>query len=376
MMYNVPQLADHGSITPLGDDTMGRGATITLNEEERATLLSWVRSGTTEQRLVRRAQIVLAAAQGKETQEIAAELGTWAPAVSKWRKRFARRGIDGLCDAPRSGKPTAYNKETERRILAVLDEPPPRGYSMWNGRLIAERLGNVSDDFVWKTLRRDGVQLQRRRSWCVSTDPEFAAKAADVVGLYLDPPDNAVLLSVDEKPSIQALERAQGWLRLPNGKAITGASHEYTRHGTTTLFAALEVSTGLVKAGHFNRRRRCEFLAFMNDVVASYPDKEIHVILDNLNTHKPKQDQWLSRHKNVHFHYTPTHASWLNQIETWFSILSRGALKGASFTSAQQLREAIDRFIEVYNEKAAPFQWRKKTVRQSAPKRYYSDLHK
>jgi len=217
---------------------MGRGATITLNEEERATLLSWVRSGTTEQRLVRRARIVLAAAEGKETQEIAAELGTWAPAVSKWRKRFARRRIEGLCDAPRSGKPPAYNKETERRILAVLDEPPPRGYSMWNGRLIAERLGDVSDDFVWKTLRRYGVQLQRRRSWCVSTDPEFAAKAADVVALYLDPPDNAVLLSVDEKPSIRALERAQGWLRLPNGKAITGANHEYTRHGTTTLFAA------------------------------------------------------------------------------------------------------------------------------------------
>ena len=355
---------------------MGRGTTIILSEEEKTTLLSWVRSGTTEQRLVPRVRVVLAAAEGKQTQDIAAELGMWAPAVSKWRRRFAQYRVDGLRDAPRSGKPPIYNEETERRILAVLDEPPPHGYAVWNGTLIAEALGDVSEDFVWKTLRRDGIQLQRRRSWCVSTDPEFAAKAADVVGLYLDPPDNAVVLSVDEKPSIQALERAQGWLRLPNGKAITGANHEYTRHGTTTLFAALEVSTGLVKAGHFNRRRRCEFLAFMNGLVASYPEKEVHVILDNLNTHKPKHDQWLSRHKNVHFHYTPTHSSWLNQIETWFSILSRGALKGASFISAQQVREAIDRFIQGYNLNAAPFEWTKKTVHQSAPKRHYSDLHK
>jgi transposase len=153
------------------------------------------------------------------------------------------------------------------------------------------------------------------------------------VGLYLNPPEHALVLSVDEKPHIQALERAQGWLKLPNGKALTGFQHDYKRHGTTTLFAALEVATGLVKGDHYKRRRRMEFLDFMNGIVAEHPGREIHVILDNLNTHKPKRDRWLARHKNVHFHFTPTHASWMNQVEIWFSILQSQSLTGASFTS-------------------------------------------
>ena len=208
----------------------------------------------------------------------------------------------------------------------------------------------------------------------MSTDPEFASKAADIVGLYLDPPENAVVICVDEKPQIQALERAQGWLKLPNGKALTGFSHGYKRHGTTTLFAALNIATGLVKAGHYNRRRRIEFLDFMNQVVADHPGKEIHVILDNLNTHKPKCDMWLKQHTDVHFHYTPTRASWLNQVEIWFSILSRATLKGASFISPSQIREAIDQFIEVYNERAAPFQWSKCDVKPTSFKTSYADL--
>jgi hypothetical protein len=164
---------------------------------------------------------------------------------------------------------------------------------------------------VWRVLREHEISLERRRSWCISTDPAFAQKAAVIVALYLQPPENAVVLSVDEKPHIQALERAQGWLKLPNGKALTGFNHEYKRHGTTTLFAALDVVTGLVKAGHYRRRRRVEFLHFMNRVVVDHLGREIHVILDNLNTHKPKHDCWLARHKNIHFHFTPTHASWL-----------------------------------------------------------------
>ncbi len=203
-------------------------------------------------------------------------------------------------------------------------------------------------------LRQHGISLQRRRSWCISTDPEFAAKAADVVGLYLHPPAKALILSVDEKPSIQALERAQGWIRLPDRKAMNGFSHGYTRHGTTTLFAALNVITGEVKTGHYRRRRRREFLDFMNEIVAAHAGCEIHVVLDNLNTHKPKEDRWLQRHPQVHFHYAPTYSSWLNQVECWFSILSRQALRGASFTSPQQVREAIDKFVAAYNEKAAP----------------------
>ncbi len=202
----------------------------------------------------------------------------------------------------------------------------------------------------------------------MSTDPEFTAKAADVVGLYLHPPENAVVLCVDEKPSIQALERAQGYLRRPNGQAMSGASHRYQRHGTTTLFAALEVATGRIQAGHATRRRRREFLDFMNELVREYsPEQALHVILDNLNTHKPKRDRWRARHPNVHFHYTPTNACWLNQIEIWFSILSRRALRGASFTSPRQLRQAIDAFIAAYNSTAQPFEWRSFSTSRLSP---------
>ena len=220
-------------------------------------------------------------------------------------------------------------------------------------------------------LREHEISLARRRSWCISTDPGFAPKAADIVGLYLQPPENALVLSVDEKPHIQALERAQGWLKLPNGKALTGFT---ITNGTTTLFAALDVATGLVKAGHYRRRRRVEFLHFMNRVVAEHAGREIHVILDNLNTHKPKHDRWLARHKNIHFHFTPTHASWLNQVEVWFSILSSNALVGASFTSPRQVRDQIDAFITAYNHDAHPFQWTKQVVFSRHPRSSYADL--
>ena len=218
--------------------------------------------------------------------------------------------------------------------------------------------------------------LERRRSWCVSTDPEFERKAADIIGLYLAPPRNAIVLAVDEKPHIQALERAQGWLRLPNGKALTGFAHEYTRHGTSTLFAALNVASGQVKAGHYQRRRRAEFLDFMNQVLAEHPRGEIHVVLDNLSTHKPKEDHWLRAHPRVRFHFTPTHASWLNQIEVWFSLLSRQALAHASFTNTAQLRQAIDDFIAAYNPKAHPFAWTKVRVRQKKFADKYANLTK
>lgn len=182
----------------------------------------------------------------------------------------------------------------------MLDETPPDGYSQWNGRRLAAALGDVSIDQVRRVLRAKKLQLQRKRSWCISTDPQFGTKAADVVALYLNPPENALVLSVDEKPHIQALERAQGYLRLPNGTALRGVSHEYKRHGTSTLFAALEVMTGKVFARHTKRHRRREFLAFMNEVVALYPERELHIVLDNLSTHKPKHGRWLARHPNVH----------------------------------------------------------------------------
>lgn len=351
-----------------------RATQIKLTDEDRRILESRVRNSKTEQRQVLRARIILAANQGEKTGRIAQDLKVRPNTVSKWRTRFAREGLAGLDDAERPGKPSSYREDTDKRVLSALDEPPPEGYSRWNGRLLAAALGDVTKHQVWRILRRHNISLERRRSWCVSTDPEFARKAADIVGLYLDPPENAVVICVDEKPQIQALERAQGWLKLPNGKALTGFSHGYKRHGTTTLFAALEVATGQVKAGHYKRRRRVEFLNFMNQIVADYPDRELHVILDNLNTHKPKNDRWLKRHPQVNFHYTPTSASWLNQIEVWFSILSRSALKGANFTSPQQVRGAIDKFIQVYNPHAEPFQWRKKYVYPKGLAKRISDL--
>jgi len=347
---------------------------INLTQEERQQLEGWVRASTTEHRLVQRARIVLKSAAGRMTKEVAQALAMRPGTVSKWRFRFSGQRLTGLTDAPRGRGRQKYDEAIERRILATLDSPPPEGYATWSGKLLAKSIGNVSDDQVWRVLRKHGIHLQRRRSWCVSTDPQFAQKAADIVGLYLEPPENALVICVDEKPAIPALERAQGWLRLADGKAMRGFSHEYKRHGTTTLFAALEVTTGLVQAGHYPRRRRREFLDFMNEVIADCDEKEVHVVLDNLNTHKPKRDNWLRRHPHVHFHYTPTHASWLNQVECWFSILWRQALQGASFTSARQVRQAIDKFIAAYNPQAAPFEWHKRTIAPSGLKHHYADL--
>jgi len=352
----------------------GKATPVILTEQERNELEVWVRKPTMERRLADRARIVLEAATGKTTQGIAHSLKMRRGMVSKWRTRFARQHMDGLMDKPRLGAKVKYGEDMERRILTQLDAPPPQGHTTWTGGLVAQSLGDVTASHVWRVLRKRGIHLQRRRSWCISTDPQFAQKAADVIGLYLYPPENAVVLCVDEKPAIQALERAQGWLRLPNGEALRGFGHEYKRHGTTTLFAALEVATGLAHTGHYRHRRRREFLDFMNQNVALYPDKELHVILDNLNTHKPKHDRWLARHPSVHFHYIPTHASWMNQVEVWFSILSRQALRGLNATSVRDICRAIDAFTDARNEHPFPFEWNKSVAYPVNLKHHYADL--
>jgi transposase len=341
-----------------------KAAEVRLTPADRLVLEARVRAPTTEQRDVFRARIILLADEGRSTRSIARTLGTMPRTVSALRGRFAREGLAGLGNKVHHGPAPTYGPETGRRILAVLDREPPAGFARWTGPLIAAELGDVHEQYVWRFLRAQKIDLGGRKSWCESNDPEFAAKAADVVGLYMAPPENAVVICVDEKPSIQALERAQGYLKLPNGRALTGHSHDYKRNGTSTLFAAFEVATGKVTTAHKNRRRRVEFLDFMNDIVADHPDTAIHVILDNLNTHKPKNDRWLKRHPNVQFHFTPTRASWLNQVEIWFSILEGKSLHGASFTSVKQLREHIDAFIESYNQNAKPFVWTKAKVHQ------------
>lgn len=342
---------------------MGRVAVaLTCTVDVMAELERLARSRSGEVRLAERARMVLGCMQGKRNDEVAREMGVRPNTVGQWRRRFAASGIAGLCDAPRSGKPAKYGVELRDRVLAQLELPPPAGMASWDGGSLALALG-VSDDAVWRVMRKQGIQLQRHRSWCVSTDPEFAAKAADVIGLYLNPPQNALVLSVDEKPSIQALERARGYVQTSSGKIVQGMKSTYKRHGTINLFAALEVATGTIRGKTTQTKKRADFQAFMDEVIADHPaDRQIHVILDNLNTHK-KNNDWLAKHPNVTFHFTPTSASWLNQVEIWFGIFQRKTLNNASFASIEQLIEAICNFTAAYNENAAPFVWRKREVR-------------
>jgi transposase len=315
--------------------------------------------------MVERARIVLACLEGKEIQQVAREVGTSIPTVSKWRRRFAQSGMKGLRDQARSGKPATYGSAFRDRVLTLLEQSPPAGLAQWDGRSVAEALG-ASVHAVWRLLRREGIYLQRLRTWCVSTDPEFAPKAAEVVGLYLNPPLNALVLSVDEKPSIQAIQRPSGYVETDSGAVVRAMKSTYKRNGTLNLFAALEIATGQVYVQTTERKKREDFRGFLDSVIAELPvSREIHVILDNYSTHK-KNDDWLAKYEGrVHFHFTPTSASWLNQIEIWFGLLTRKALRGASFASKDQLRAAIEAFVARTNDNPKPFHWRKREVKGS-----------
>lgn len=315
--------------------------------------------------MAERARIVLACLEGKEIQQVAREMGKSIPTVSKWRRRFSHDGVSGLRDRPRSGKPPVYDAGFRDRVLALLEQPPPTGLGHWDGRAVAAALG-ASVHAVWRLLRREGIYLQRLRTWCVSTDPEFAPKAAEVVGLYLNPPLNALVLSVDEKPSIQALQRPSGYVETDSGAVVRAMKSTYKRNGTLNLFAALEIASGLVYAQTTEQKKREDFRRFLDAVVSELPeDKEIHVILDNYCTHKRNED-WLAKYEGrVQFHFTPTSASWLNQIEIWFGLLTRKTLRGASFASKDQLRAAIEAFVARTNEHPKPFHWRKREVKGS-----------
>lgn len=337
---------------------------ITCSQEERKTLERLSVSRTESRQLVERARMILGCLAGKQIQEIAEQYRTRPNTVIKWRERFVTDRIAGLSDAPRPGAKKVYGDNFRRQVLAILESPPPKGQATWDGASVATAVQG-SKHAVWRILRKEGICLQRQRSWCVSTDKEFSAKAADIVGLYLDPPHNAIVVCVDEKPSIQALERATGYVETSSGKIVRGLKSTYRRHGTLNLFAALQVATGHIHSNTTSLKRREEFLQFMDQVVEeTATDKELHVILDNYCTHK-KCDEWLAKHPNVHFHYTPTSASWLNLVEVWFGIMSRKALRSASFKSVKELKDAIEEFIAVYNPKAKPFKWRKREVKGS-----------
>ena len=344
---------------------MARSApAISCGPEDRRELARLAGSRTESRPVVERAQIILGCLAGKRVKEVARACHTRPNTVIKWRQRFAQQGLAGLRDAPRPGAKRVYGEDFRKRVLALLEQPPPPGQACWDGPAVAATLqGSVHA--VWRVLRQQGICLQRQRSWCVSTDKEFAAKAADIVGLYLDPPEKAMVISVDEKPSIQALERKTGYVETDNGKIVRAYKSTYKRHGTLNLFAALRVATGEVKTAFTQRKRREEFLQFMDQIVEeTLSEQELHVILDNYCTHK-KCDAWLAQHPNVHFHFTPTSASWLNQVEIWFGILSRKALRGLSAKSTAELRQAIEAFIAAYSKHAKPFKWRKREVKGS-----------
>ena len=339
---------------------------VEYSEEQLIELRRLSNSRKEAHQRVMRATIVLECIAGKRIKDIAADLVQTPATVRKWRDRFISIGIDGLEDLPRSGKPPTYDAEFRNNVLAKLGEQPPNGMVRWDGGTLAQALG-VSDDAVWRLLRKEGICLSRLRTWCVSTDPEFTQKAADIVGLYLNPPENALIVSVDEKPSIQALSRTTGYVISGDRKVIRGMKSTYRRNGTLNLFAALKIAMGQVYAKPTKTKKRVDFLAFMDDFLRDFPvedGSELHVILDNYCIHK-RCTEWLEQHPEVHFHFTPTSASWLNQIEIWFGILSRKVLRGASFDSIEQLATAIKEYITFYNLTSKPFVWRKREVKGS-----------
>lgn len=331
--------------------------TIELNSMMKATLDHLVRSRSTPQGLALRSRIVLAAAGGQGNQEIAAMLGIPAVTVGKWRRCFASKGLDGLQDGPRPGRPLKHGQEVLQRVQARVCQQPDY-YSRWSVRTLAEDLG-LPPSTVHQMLVDSDLQPHRIRTFTFSPDPDFEAKLLDIVGLYLNPPENALVLCVDEKTGIRALDRTQPLLPLSAKKPLSW-TNEYVRHGTQTLLAALEIASGEVVAHVKQRRTSVNFRRFMNAVVAAFPQRELHVILDNLNIHKNEAaKRWLDRHERVHFHYTPTHASWTNMVECFFSILGKRGLSHSVHKSKRELKQFLLDYIAHNNDNPKPFVWTK-----------------
>jgi transposase len=330
---------------------------VSLDSTMIAALDQLVRSPSTPQGLVQRSRIVLAAAAGKSNQQIAGELQMPEVTVGKWRRCFASHGLEGLQDAPRSGRPLKHGPEIVQRVQNRACQQPEH-YSRWSVRTLAQDL-RLPRSTVHQILVASDLQPHRIRTFTFSPDPDFEAKLLDIVGLYLNPPENAMVLCVDEKTGIQALDRTQPLLPL-SAKKPRSWTNEYVRHGTQTLLAALEIASGKVVAHVKQRRTSVNFLRFLKDVIEAFPRHELHMILDNLNIHKNEAvRRWLQRHPRVHFHYTPTHASWVNMVECFFSILGKQALSQSVHTSKHQLKEFLLNYIARNNEDPRPFVWTK-----------------
>jgi transposase len=335
-----------------------------LSEAQRASLDALTRQDGYDSSVSARAQIVLWRADGFSVGDLVKMSGASKPTVYKWLDRYERFGVDGLTDLPRSGRPPEVSDSVRSRIVALTRCTPPAetGLSHWSSREMATYLKrtegiSVSHNFIAQAWRDHDLQPQRQGTFKLSNDPDFEAKVADVVGLYLDAPVGAIVLSIDEKTQVQALDRTQPVLPIDFAKTEK-RTHDYVRHGTTNLFAALDTATGEVLGECYQRRRTKEFLTFMDKVVARYGDREIHVVLDNLSTHKGDDvDAWLTKHPSVTFHFTPTGSSWLNQVEIWFNIITRQAIRRGTFTSLRVLTKTIKAYIENWNRDAKPFTW-------------------
>jgi len=341
---------------------MRRGPRLTkleLTVQENNQLMGWTRRHKTSQALALRARIILACAQGASNREAAKRCRVTPQTVGKWRGRYIERRLDGVLDEPRPGAPRKVDDAKIEQLIATTLNERPREATHWSTRLLARKL-RVSQSTVSRVWRAFGLQPHRAETFKLSTDPLFIDKVRDIVGLYLNPPTQAMVLCVDEKSQIQALDRTQQILPLAPGLPER-RTHDYTRHGTTTLFAALDLATGHV-IGELHRRHRAkEFLAFLRTVEANVPaELDVHLILDNYGTHKtPSVKAWLARHSRFHVHFTPTSSSWLNLVERWFALISQRQIKRGTHRSTLELERAIREYLNIYNESPKPFIWTK-----------------
>ena len=330
---------------------------LSLSPNERDILQSMTRSRSLPHALVQRARIVLLADQGQSNTAIAQQLGLSRPTVGIWRQRYLEQRIPGLYDELRPGGPRSIDDEQIAELIQKTIKAKPPDGTHWTCRSIAEEteLSKSTVHRVWKAF---GLQPHRQKHFKLSTDPFFVEKVRDIVGLYLNPPDNAMVLCVDEKSQIQALDRTQPLLPLGLGY-LEGVTHDYIRHGTTTLFAALDIASGEVLTQCKPRHRHQEFLQFLRHIDASVPkDLEVHLVIDNYATHKhPRVRRWLAARPRHHVHYTPTYASWLNQVEIWFGIITQRAIRRGTFRSVADLVANIERFVQNYNKNSRPFVW-------------------
>jgi len=330
---------------------------IKLGEAERSELQSLARSRALPAALVRRARVVLMSAEGHSNSAIAQALGTCAPTVGMWRKRYLQRGVAGLYGEKPPGRPRTRDDEQVATLMRRALGTRPKDGTHWSVRGFAKANG-VSKSTVQRYFALFGIQPHRSKSFKLSTDAFFVEKVRDIVGLYLNPPDKALVLCVDEKTQIQALERSQPVLPMGLGY-VEGITHDYFRHGTTTLFAALDLANGEVIGQCKARHRHQEFISFLNHLDSSIPPHlEAHLIVDNYSTHKhAKVRAWLAKRPRYHLHFTPTYASWINQVERWFAIISQRAIRRGSFRNVRELKQSIDQFIERYNRDPRPFKW-------------------